>query len=75
MSPEQEFWQAFAYDPGADRWLLAEGTSPMDVLDVCQRKSDADRVAVAAVILPSPLQRLARWLRPATVWAQARLRR
>lgn len=46
---EREFWRAFDYDAQTDRWMLAEGVAPLDVLEVAVAKSRANAAQVEAL--------------------------
>lgn len=47
-NPEQEFWMSFNYDHYLDQWVLKPGVAPMDILEVCRKKLEADRASVAS---------------------------
>jgi hypothetical protein len=53
MSAESDFWAAFTYDSGSDRWDLAPHMDPMGVLVICLAKIRADREAVADAVASS----------------------
>lgn len=50
---ESDFWAAFTYDSGADRWDLAPGMEPIGVLVLCLAKIKADKAAIAAALAAS----------------------
>lgn len=49
MSPEQEFWVSFGYDHELDQWMLKPGLAPMDILEVCRKKLEADHAEVLRI--------------------------
>lgn len=50
MSPEQEFWTSFGYDHKLNQWVLKPGLEPMEILEVCRKKLEADREAVEKIL-------------------------